>query len=53
MIVQALRKIPEPPEPSDYSHRHAFWAWIAAADMTLTALTGWIFYWLAFVAKSL
>lgn len=52
VIVQALRKIPVPPGPSEYSPRHSFWAWMAAADMTLTAITGWIFYWLAFVATA-
>lgn len=50
VIVQALRKVPVPPRPCEYSRRHAFWAWLAAADMIMTALTGWVFYWLAFVA---
>jgi hypothetical protein len=27
------------------------WGKIAAWDMLLTAATGWIFYWLAFVAS--
>ncbi len=51
VIVQALRKIPKPPGPSPYSPRHIFWARLAAIDLLLTAVTGWIFYWLAFVAK--
>jgi putative membrane protein len=51
VVVQALRKIPDPPGPSTYSARHKFWARLAAADMLLTAVTGWIFYWFAFVAK--
>jgi uncharacterized membrane protein YozB (DUF420 family) len=49
VIVQALRKIPDPPGPCDYSPRHIFWAWLAAIDMACTAVTGWVFYWLAFV----
>jgi len=51
VIVQALRKIPDPPGPSAYSVPHKRWAWIAAIDMGFTALTGWIFYCLAFVAS--
>ena len=49
VIVQALRKIPVPAGPSAYSRRHAVWGWLAAVDMLCTAVTGWIFYWLAFV----
>jgi uncharacterized membrane protein YozB (DUF420 family) len=50
VIVQGLRKIPNPPGPSLYSAQHMFWGRIAALEMTMTAITGWIFYWLAFVA---
>ncbi|MCE9546482.1 MAG: DUF420 domain-containing protein [Planctomycetia bacterium] len=50
VIVQALRHFPEPPRPSPYSRRHATWGWLAAIWMTGTALTGWVFYYLAFVA---
>jgi hypothetical protein len=50
VIVQALRKFPNPPAPCAHSASHVFWARIAAIDMALTALTGWIFYYLAFVA---
>ena len=49
VIVQALRKIPNPPGPSDYSRKHKFWARIAALEMFMTALTGWCFYLMAFV----
>lgn len=48
-MIQALRKFPNPPLPGEYSQRHAFWGWLAAADMLLTAVTGWTFYYLAFV----
>ena len=50
VIVQALRKIPVPAGPSKYSGAHAFWGKLAAADMFMTSLTGWIFYGLAFAA---
>lgn len=50
VIVQGLRKFPNPAAPGPYSQRHKLWGRIAAIAMTLTAVTGWIFYWLAFVA---
>jgi uncharacterized membrane protein YozB (DUF420 family) len=50
VIVRALRKFPSPPAPCDHSASHMFWGRLAAIDMALTALTGWIFYYLAFVA---
>ncbi len=50
VIVGALRRFPRPAAPSGYSGRHVFWARLAAAGMVLTSLTGWVFYWLAFVA---
>ena len=50
VIVQAVRRFPNPAAPSEYSRTHMFWAWLAAIGMTLTAATGWVFYWLAFVA---
>lgn len=48
--VRALRRFPSPPEPGPHSRSHILWGKIAAWDMLLTACTGWIFYWLAFVA---
>lgn len=50
VIVGALRKFPSPPEPNAYSAHHRVWGRIAAIEMTMTAATGWIFYWMAFVA---
>jgi len=50
VIVQALRKFEQPPRRNAYSRRHMFWGWLAAVEMLLTGLTGWLFYWLAFVA---
>ena len=50
VIVQALRYFPRPPVPGAYSRRHIGWARLAVLDMLLTAVTGWVFYYLAFVA---
>ena len=49
VIVQALRKIPNPPGPSPYSKQHAFLGKLAALGMFFTAVTGTLFYVLAFV----
>ncbi len=51
VIVQALRKFPSPPLPSEHSHAHSKWAWLASGGMLMTAITGGIFYYLAFVAS--
>jgi putative membrane protein len=48
-IILALRNFPNPPRPDVHSRFHVPLARIAATDMVLTAVTGWIFYWLAFV----
>jgi len=50
VIVQAVRRFPSPAVPSPYSRSHVFWARLGAIAMTLTAVTGWVFYWMAFVA---
>jgi uncharacterized membrane protein YozB (DUF420 family) len=52
VVVQALRKFSRPPQPGSHSRWHARWGMTAAIGMLLTAATGWIFYWLAFVATS-
>jgi len=49
VIYRALRRFPTPPAPNEHSPWHVRWGRIAAIDMALTALTGWVFYWLAFV----
>ncbi len=50
VIVRALRRFPRPPVPGAHSRRHAQLGWLGAVGMALTALTGWLFYWLAFAA---
>lgn len=48
-IVLALRNFPNPPCPGPHSRVHLPLARVAAFDMMMTAVTGWVFYWLAFV----
>jgi uncharacterized membrane protein YozB (DUF420 family) len=50
VVVRAWRGFPDPPRPAPHSAWHRRWGWAAMVGMALTALTGWIFYWLAFVA---
>jgi putative membrane protein len=50
VIARALRQFPSPPTPGPHSKAHKFWGWLAALGMSGTAFTGWIFYYLAFVA---
>jgi putative membrane protein len=52
VVIQALRKFSRPPQPGVHSGWHVRWATFGAAGMGLTALTGWVFYWLAFVATA-
>ena len=47
----ALRHIPTPPRPGGWSKRHKFWARLAALDMIATAVTGILFYFVAFIAS--
>ena len=49
VIYRALQMFPVPPAPGEHSPSHVFWARLAALGMLLTAITGWIFYLLAFV----
>ncbi|MBI1247153.1 DUF420 domain-containing protein [bacterium] len=50
VIWRALLKFPSPPEPGPHSASHLFWGRLAAIGMLLTAVTGWVFYYAAFVA---
>jgi len=49
VIVRALRGFSNPPAPGPHSASHIFWGRLAALDMACTSVTGWTFYWLAFV----
>jgi putative membrane protein len=50
VIGLALRKFARPPAPNPHSRLHVPLAWLATVGMFMTAVTGWVFYWLAFVA---
>lgn len=50
VIIRAARNFDSPPRPGTHSTWHRRWAPIAAIGMTLTAVTSWVFYGLAFVA---
>ena len=49
VLCGALRRF-RPLEPNAYRRFHRTWGWIASLAMLMTALTGWIFYYLAFIA---
>lgn len=50
VVIRALRNFSNPPQPGAHSRWHARYGWLAAIGMLLTAVTGWVFYYLAFVA---
>ena len=50
VIYRAWQRFPVPPLPGEHSRSHIFWARLAAIDMVLTSITGWVFYVLAFVS---
>jgi putative membrane protein len=50
-IVLALRHFPNPPLPGPHSRRHKVLGWLSTIDLTLTSITGLIFYYAAFVAR--
>jgi hypothetical protein len=50
VVIAALRRFDDPPRPGAHSRNHRFWGWVAVIEMVMTAVTGWTFYWLAFVA---
>ena len=50
VVIRALWQFPKPPQPNHHSQAHRFWARLASFEMVMTAVTGWVFYWLAFAA---
>jgi uncharacterized membrane protein YozB (DUF420 family) len=50
VVWEAVTRFPAPLTPGSHGPRHRWMARMAAADLVLTAITGTIFYWLAFVA---
>jgi hypothetical protein len=49
-LTAAWRRFPSPPSPGPHSRIHKFLGWLSAIDITLTSLTGLVFYYLAFMA---
>lgn len=50
VIARALARFDVPAAPGPHSAWHRRFGYLAAIDMAATAVSGWIFYWLAFVA---
>jgi uncharacterized membrane protein YozB (DUF420 family) len=50
VLWEAVARFPSPPAPGTHGPRHRRMARLAAADLVFTAVTGTVFYWLAFVA---
>lgn len=48
-IVLAWRRFPSPPQPAAHSRVHVRLGWLSTLDVTLTAITGLIFYYVAFI----
>ena len=48
-ITLALKRFPNPPKPCEHSALHKKLGWISAIDITLTSITGLIFYYSAFI----
>lgn len=49
-ILEALGRFPSPPAPTQYGPRHKRIARFAALGMYATSITGWTFYYMAFMA---
>lgn len=49
VVVRAIRNFPRPPGPNAHSRSHRVWGRLAAIGMALTTVTGWLFYYAAFV----
>jgi putative membrane protein len=49
-IALALRRFPNPPQPGPHSRLHKILGWLSTIDLSLTSVTGLIFYYGAFVA---
>lgn len=50
-LWEAFLRFPSSPVPGSHGPRHRVMARLAAIDLVLTAVTGTVFYWLAFVAS--
>ena len=48
-LAHGWRCIPRPPQPSPHSGRHKLLGWLATLTLTMTSITGLVFYYYAFV----
>lgn len=48
-LVLAFRRFSSPPLPNRHSRLHKTLGWLSTIDITMTAITGLIFYYIAFV----
>lgn len=48
-LVLALRRFDSPPKPGQHSRVHKTLGWLSTIDITLTAVTGLVFYYVAFM----
>jgi putative membrane protein len=49
-VFLAWRRFPTPPRPTQHSTHHKILGRLSAIGLTLTSVTGWIFYYMAFIA---
>lgn len=50
-LVLALKRFGSPPQPGPHSKLHSTLGWLSAVDITLTSITGLLFYYVAFIAR--
>jgi len=50
-LTLALRRFASPPVPGPHSRTHKTLGWLSTLDLTLTAVTGLVFYYIAFMTR--
>jgi putative membrane protein len=50
-LVLAFRRFDSPPQPGQHSRTHKTLGWLSTIDITLTAVTGLVFYYVAFMTS--
>ena len=49
-IILAMKRMPSPPAPCEHSQLHKKLGWLSTIDITLTSITGLIWYSFAFIS---
>jgi uncharacterized membrane protein YozB (DUF420 family) len=49
LLIFSLKRFDNPPQPNRFSQTHRLWGRLGMLDMLMTAITGYILYWYAFV----